>query len=93
MTTPEQARQQADKAEDADWFVSQKMLRDLARQVEELQPDAERWRRLVNASEMTFPALAIADDPENDCRKVYGRASMEKLVDMMDEIWATYPVK
>lgn len=39
MTTPEQARQQADKAEDADWFVSQKMLRDLAMQLEELQAE------------------------------------------------------
>lgn len=56
-----------------------------------VQPDAARWRRLVNASEMAFPVAAIVDDPENDAIKVYGRKRMEALIDGMDEIPCVYP--
>lgn len=52
--------------------------------------DAARWRRLVNASDMPFPILTIADDPENDCLLVYGRKRLEELVDMYDEIPDSY---
>lgn len=51
-----------------------------------LRKDAGRWRRLVNASEMSFPVLTIANDPENDCTLSYGRNALENLVDACDEI-------
>lgn len=52
--------------------------------------DAERWRRLVNASELSFPVATIADDPENAAVMLYGRKAMEDFVDSMDEIPNTY---
>lgn len=52
--------------------------------------DAARWRRLVNASEMAFPVATIADDPENDCKMVYGRTGLERLIDSYDEISDSY---
>ena len=58
--------------------------------LEKAEKDAGRWRRLVNASEMEFPVLTIASDPENDCWLPYGREDLESLVDMCDEIPNTY---
>jgi hypothetical protein len=56
-----------------------------------LKEDAERWRRLVNASEMAFPVAAIADDPENDRAMLYGRKRLEQFIDSLDEISDKYP--
>ena len=58
-----------------------------------LRQDALRWRRLVNASEMPFPVLTIADDPENDCVLHYGRKKLESLVDGCDEISGSAPAQ
>ena len=52
--------------------------------------DAGRWRRLVNASELSFPVATIADDPENGAVMLYGRKALEDFVDRMDEIPNTY---
>jgi hypothetical protein len=52
--------------------------------------DARRWRRLVNASELSFPVTAISDDPENDGPMVYGRRRMESFIDRLDEIPNSY---
>ena len=72
-------------------FEKYRLVALLAR-VAELQKDAARWRRLVNASELPFPTAAIADDPENDARMVYGRKRLEALIDLMDEIPNTYAI-
>ena len=55
-----------------------------------VQQDAGRWRRLVNASELSFPVATIADDPENGAVMLYGRKALEDFVDHMDEIPNTY---
>lgn len=45
-----------------------------------LYKDAMLWRKLVKASELTYPALAIAIDPENDKKMVYGKKQLEEAV-------------
>lgn len=57
----------------------------------ELEKDARRWRRLVNASEMPFPIATLCDDPENEARMVYGRKRLEDVIDCYDEIPCEYP--
>lgn len=52
--------------------------------------DANRWNRLVTASEMEFPVLALCEDPENDKVMHYGRRRLEQIVDGMDEISPFY---
>lgn len=52
--------------------------------------DAARWRRLVNASEMSFPIATLAYDPENDHTMLYGRERLEQCIDRMDEINDSY---
>lgn len=62
----------------------------LASRVRELEADAARWRRLVNASEMPFPPATVADDPENDATMLYGRKRLERYIDDLDEIPNVY---
>ncbi len=54
------------------------------------EEDAARWRRLVNASEASFPVASIANDPENDARMIYGRKRLEQFIDGLDEISDQY---
>lgn len=53
--------------------------------------DAARWRRLVNASEASFPIATVVDDPENDKFMLYGRERLESYIDRLDEISDSYP--
>ena len=52
----------------------------------ERERDAERYRKIIAASELEFPVLSVCDDPENDARHAYGRDHIDALVDQMDEI-------
>lgn len=65
----------------------------LAVRVRELEGDAKRWRRLVNASEMPYPPATVANDPENDAILLYGRARLERYIDDLDEIPNVYASK
>lgn len=48
--------------------------------------DAERYRKILAASERPFPILSVCEDPENDANHKYGREHIDSLIDRMDEV-------
>ncbi len=64
MTTPEQARELAEWLEKANFHIEADALRELARQVEELQADAERYRWLRRGGYTHhFATIVLNDTP------------------------------
>lgn len=51
-----------------------------------MQDDANRYRKLLAASEMAFPALSVCVDPENDAEHKYGRKHIDQIIDSYDLI-------